>query len=586
MILQALNSYYQRLEHDPDVDIAPFGFSRQKIAFCVMLNADGSLHEIADVRTQEGKKLLPLSLIVLGNAKPSGAGINPCFLWDNPAYLLGYKADDPKPERTRNSFEAFRERHRDVESNIDDPEFSAVCTFLRQWNPDEAQQHEKLVEIGTGFGVFRIRATDHYVHEREAVKTWWRGQFEDESDTSDAVNGQCLVTGEQRPLARLHEPKIKGVWGAQSAGALLVSFNDSAYESYGREGKKAGRNAPVSEQSAFQYCTALNRLLADNRRRIQIGDASTVFWTEKPTEAENLLPWTFDPSRDAEDEALTNHVHAVLSQISQGKYPGEFGDPTTPFYVLGLSPNAARISVRFWRVSTLGDLVDNLRQHFVDLAIIRSDRDPEFPSVWRLLRETVRDSKDLPPLLGGAVMQAILSGTPYPSLMYTSLIRRIRADRQVRYLRAATIKAYLNRNTRSGIQPLEKELDMSLDADRTEPGYRLGRLFAELEKTQEDAQPGINDTIKDRYFGSASATPGSVFPRIIRLSQHHLGKLEKGSRTYHEKRIQAIVAELVNFPSHLSLRDQGLFAIGYYHQRQDIFTKKSDNTNSATQEQE
>ncbi len=584
MILQALNNYYQRLEDDPGVDdLAPFGFSRQNIAFCVTLNPDGSLHEIADVRTPEGKKLLPLSLIVLGNAKPSGSGINPCFLWDNPAYLLGYKADDLKPERTRESFEAFRQRHFDAASQIDDPEFSAVCTFLKQWNPEEAEQHEKLVDIGTGFGVFRIRATDHYVHNCEAVKAWWREQLEQEDGTSDAVTGQCLITGEQRPLARLHEPKIKGVWGAQSSGAAIVSFNLDAFESYG---KSQSMNAPVGERMAFQYCTALNRLLADQHRRIQIGDASTVFWTDKPTEAENLLPWVFDPSRDAEDEALTNHVHAVLSQIAQGKYPDEFGDPKTPFYVLGLSSNAARISVRFWRVSTLGDLVENLHQHFADLAIVRSDRDPEFPSVWRLLRETVRDSKDLPPLLGGAVMRAVLTGSPYPSLLFTSLIRRILADRQVRYLRAAAIKAHLNRNTRFGIQPLEKELDMALDPDRTEPSYHLGRLFAELEKTQEDAQPGINDTIKDRYFGSASATPGSVFPRLIRLSQHHLGKLEKGSRTYHEKRIQGIAGQLDESPTHLSLRDQGLFAIGYYHQRQDIFTKKSGTTESATQAQE
>ncbi len=583
MILQALNNYYRRLEDDPNVDIAPFGFSRQKIAFCVTLNPDGSLHEIADVRTQEGKKLLPLSLILPGNSKPSGSGINPCFLWDNPAYMLGYKADDAKPQRTRESFEAFRQRHLDLESQIDDTEFSAVCTFLRQWDPAQAVDYEKLVDIGTGFGVFAIRAAGHYVHDREAVQTWWRDHFEQQDARTEAVTGQCLITGEQRPLARLHEPKIKGVRGAQSSGAAIVSFNLDAFESYG---KAQSLNAPVGERMAFQYCTALNRLLADSQRRIQIGDASTVFWTEKPTEAENLLPWVFDPSRDAEDEALTNHVHAVLSQIAQGKYPGEFGDPQTRFYVLGLSPNAARISVRFWQVSTLGDLMANLHQHFADLSIVRSDRDPEFPSVWRLLRETVRDSKDLPPLLGGAVIRAILSGTPYPSLLFSALVRRIRADRQVRYLRAAAIKAHLNRNTRFGIQPLEKELDMALDPDRTEPAYHLGRLFAELEKTQEDAQPGINATIKDRYFGSASATPGSVFPRLIRLCQHHLGKLEKGSQTYHEKRIQAIMDRLDDFPSHLGLRDQGLFAIGYYHQRQDLFTKKSKSNKTATLTQE
>ncbi|MEZ6146883.1 MAG: type I-C CRISPR-associated protein Cas8c/Csd1 [Planctomycetaceae bacterium] len=385
------------------------------------------------------------------------------------------------------------------------------------------------------------------------------------------------------PLARLHEPKIKGVWGGQSSGASIVSFNLDAFESYG---KSQSMNAPVGEQAAFQYCTALNRLLADPGRRIQIGDATTVFWTEQPTDAETLLPWVFDPSRDAEDEAQQKRVHAVLTRIAQGQYPHDIGEPDTPFYVLGLSPNAARISVRFWWKSSLGDLIVNLHQHFADLALARSDHDPEFPSVWRLLRETVRESKDLPPLLSGAVMRAILTGSPYPNLLFASLIRRIRTDRQVRYLRASMIKAHLNRNARVGLDPLQKEIGMSLEPERSEASYHMGRLFAELEKTQEDAQPGINDTIKDRYFGSASATPASVFPRLIKLSQHHLGKLDKGSRTYHEKRIQGIVDALNEFPSHLSLRDQGLFAIGYYHQRQDIFTKKAPSSDTATQEQE
>jgi CRISPR-associated protein Csd1 len=266
----------------------------------------------------------------------------------------------------------------------------------------------------------------------------------------------------------------------------------------------------------------------------------------------------------------------VLKRIVKGEYPGEFGDPYTPFYVLGLSPNAARISVRFWLASTLGELIEKLHQHFADLRIAHREQDSEFPAVWQLLRETVRESKDLPPLLGGAVMRSVLTGSPYPNMLFTSIIRRFRADRELRYLRVAMIKAHLNRNTRFGIDPLDKELPMSLDPDRTEPAYHLGRLFAELEKTQEDALPRINDTIKDRYFGAASATPASVFPRLIRLSQHHLGKLEKGQRVYHERRIQEIAGKLDGFASHLSLRDQGLFAIGYYHQRQDMFTKKTE----------
>ncbi len=584
MILQALNAYYERLEEDPNVDIAPFGFSRQKISFCVVLEKDGSLHEIVDIRTQNGKKLQPRRIVVLGNAKPSGSGINPGFLWDNPAYLLGYKADDSNPKRTREASEALRARHLEAESSINDPEFFAVCRFLETWSPSEAAEHESLVDISTGFGVFRVRSADHYVHEQAAVQNWWRAQLAEKEVNDKDVVGQCLVTGDYGPLARLHEPKIKGVWGAQSAGALLVSFNDSAYESYGLD---AGANAPVSENTAFQYCTALNHLLAKgSKQRIQVGDASTVFWTDRPTEAENLLPWVFEPTKDAEDEAQRNAVEGALRQIAKGGQTNALGDPDTPFYVLGLSPNAARISVRFWWPSTLGALIENLHQHFKDLEIVRSKRDAEFLAVWQLLRETVRDSKDIPPLLSGGVMRSVLTGVPYPSKLFSSILRRIHADREIRYARAAVLKACLNRNHRFSIEPLDKEIGMALDPDRPEPAYRLGRLFAELEKTQEDAQPGINDTIKDRYFGAASATPGSVFPRLIRLSQHHLGKLKKGARTYHEKRIQEIASGLDDFASHLNLRDQGLFAIGYYHQRQDIFTKKSDDDSAESDDKE
>lgn len=584
MILQSLNSYYQRLQDDPKSDIAPFGFSRQRIAFSITLNADGSLHEIEYLRKQDGKKLVPLSLVVPGNAKPSGSGINPCFLWDNPSYLLGYKADDPKPERTRESFEAFKQRHLIVEKEIDDPHFSAICRFLEQWEPEKTEQHPKLIEIGTGFGVFRIRAQEGYVHQRPAVIKCWKKNLTNFADDKDAATGQCLITGECGALARLHEPKVKGVWGAQSSGAALVSFNLDAFDSYG---KSQSVNSPVSESAAFQYCTALNRLLAsDSRQRIQIGDATTVFWTEKPTEAENLLPWILEPTKTAEDEALKNALSSVLDRIRRGIYPDELGDQGTPFYILGLSPNAARISVRFWYESTLKELVTNLRQHFADLEICRGPNDPEYPAPWQLVIQTVRESKDTPPLLAGALMRAILTGAPYPQMLYSAVLRRIRADREVRYLRAAVIKAHFNRNHRLGIDRQSKEIEMSLNPDREEPAYHLGRLFAELEKTQEDALPGINDTIKDRFFGAASATPGSVFPRLIRLSQHHLGKLAPKRKTYHNKRIQEICGRLCGFAAHLSMKDQGLFAIGYYHQRQDIFTKKNDSSESQTTEQE
>lgn len=565
MILQALNAYYERLKADPKSDVAEYGFSRQQIAFCVVLEKDGALHEIRDERTPDDKgKLKNRSLVVLGNAKPSGLGINPCFLWDNAAYMLGYKPDDTKPERTQESFEAFRAKHLGLKQELDLSEYQAVCRFLACWEPDHVGEHDALAELKTGFGVFRMRGQDRYVHELEPIVDWWRIQLSSESGHGEV--GQCLITGQMATIARLHEPKIKGVWRAQSSGAALVSFNCDAFESYG---KSQSANSPVSERAAFQYTTALNRLLdSTSGRRLSIGGTSVVYWTAQPSPAEDLFGDIFNPSTSAEDETQLKKTRSILDAIDSGEFPPEFGDPDAEFYVLGLAPNAARVSVRFWYVSTLGELVARLRQHFADLDICRGERDMPYPPVWRLLRETVRDAKDIPDLMEGAVMRAILTGDSYPQMFYAALLRRIRADREVRFVRASAIKACLIRN-------YHQEVSMSLDTERPEAAYHLGRLFAELEKTQQDALPGINDTIKDRYFGAASATPASVFPRLIRMNQHHLGKLEVGSRTYHDRRIQEIASHLDGFPSHLSLQDQGLFAIGYYHQRQDIFTKKS-----------
>jgi len=566
MILPALTEYYKRLVADPDIEVSETGFSRQKIAFIVVVEKNGKLVDIQDARQQKGTKLVPQMMIVPGGAKPSGQGINPCFLWDNSAYMLGYKPGDDKPDRTLQTCEAFRNRHLDLEKDIGDEQFTAVCMFLKTWNPAN-EIAKKLDEIGTGFGVFRVQGETGFVHERPKIKQWWLSRLNN-TDTSGEIVAQCLITGELAAIARVHEPKIKGVGGAQSSGASIVSFNFDAAESYGRS---QSYNAPVSGQATFAYCVALNRLL-DSPQRLRIGDTTTVYWTEKPSPIEDIFGRVMD-SNSAEDGATRTQLHSIMNLIRQGGYPNEFGKPDVPFFVLGLSPNAARISVRFWYESTVGEMVEKLHLHFSDLQIAGSDRDQEFPAAWQLLNQTARESKDIPPMLAGALMRSILNGTPYPEAMFAAILRRIRADRRVVYLRVAFIKAFLNRFTRQR-NLLKKEIDMALDAERPETAYHLGRLFAELEKTQEDALKGINDTIKDKYFGAASATPGSVFPRLIRLSQHHLGKLGKGSRIWHETRIQEICSRFDRFPSNLNLYDQGLFALGYYHQRQEMFVKK------------
>jgi CRISPR-associated protein Csd1 len=575
MILQTLNQLYDRLASEQAYGIAPPGYSSQKISFSVVLSTEGKLINIQGISEEKGKKRIPRQMLVPGQAKPSGSGINPCFLWDNAFYIFGYTEDTDKKERARRACEAFRDRHLNVERQIDDPAFSALCRFLELWNPEMADDYPQLAELTSGFGVFQIVGKTCYLHEEAAVKRWWQIQ---QTGAGNAATTMCLVTGKVAQPARLHEPKIKGVTDAQSTGATLVSFNCDAFKSYGKD---QSLNAPVSEEVAFRYCTALNGLLSgpqSHKHRLLVGNATVVFWTEKPTVTEGWLAELLGGNLEqgAQDDAVLEQARLLLNALRNGG--GELSalgdDPQTAIHFLGLAPNAARLAVRFWYTGSLGQLFDRLKAHHDALRIVRSTGpnskhpEPEFPPAWMLLRETAREAKDISPLLGGSLMRAILTGGPYPDALAQAVIRRIRADRNINYLRAAILKAWLVRKpNRQG------EIPVSLDIQRKDPAYLLGRLFAVLEKTQEDAQPGINATIRDRFYSAASATPSVAFPRLLRTYQHHLAKLHPGARVNREKLVQDIMDGLQTMPPHLNLEDQAQFAIGYYHQRKALFTK-------------
>ncbi|MCF3652538.1 type I-C CRISPR-associated protein Cas8c/Csd1 [Synoicihabitans lomoniglobus] len=588
MILQSLHQLYNRLAEDPQNGLPTPGYSLQNISFCVIIKADGSLIEIVPCRTEtieigkngkEKKTVRPLSLLVPGQSKPPGQGLNPCFLWDNTGYMLGFKPEDPKKSeaarekeriRTLASFDAFKTRHLETETLIADPHFSSVCRFLESWSPDQAADHPMLQEIISGFGVFQISGSLKYVHQAPAVSRWWNEQ---NTISSAGETSFCLVTGKPAPTAATHDPAIKSVAGAQSSGAKLVSFNLKSVESFSKE---QGDNSPVSETAAFAYCNALNWLLARKERRFRIGDATTVFWTAAATTAETLFPWMMSGVPEAEDTATKNRVHDLLKKISQGILGrDDLGDPTVPYYILGLSPNASRLSVRFWHTGELGELITKLKLHLQQLSLVRQwdetnskNPEPVTPTVYQLLRQTSRDADGIPPLLGGALMRAIVLGTPYPDSLITAVINRIRAEREVSYLKVAVLKAWLIRNHHQLITPMLDETNVNL-------GYRLGRLFAALEKTQQDALPDLNATIRERFYSSASATPRAVFGRLLRLYPHHLGKLPIGGKIVREKLVQEILDSVQDFPSHLNLQGQAQFALGYYHQRKAFYPTKT-----------
>lgn len=587
MILQSLNDLYSRLSEDLTYEIAPPGFSPQKISFRIVIKPDGSLVNVDDARKPDEKKKLQNDvMLVPGEAKPPGAGINPCFLWDNQTYLLGRQPEDKPDGFGQKRFEAFRKRHLDLETTISTVEFSAVCRFLEQWSPERIPEFPNLSELGTGFGIFQIQGEKKAVHELPAIKNWWIRTVTAEEAGDSA---QCLLTGEVAPIARLH-PKIKGVVGAQAAGASLVSFNANAYESYG---KSQSYNAPVSETAAFQYGTALNSLLTgpqSRKHRIRIGDTSTVFWTEKRTLVEDHLAAIFSSGSQAieelQDITQRAQIQRLLEAVRSGGNFQEFGEANTPFYILGLAPNAARLSIRFFHRSTIKDLIAKLHGHQKCMEMVRQYTeqvgnrfpDPEFPAIWQILRETARVADEIPPLLSGALTRAIVVGTPYPEGLFSAIIRRIQADRTINYLRAATIKAVLVRNHNQTIPTM-------LDTESTDPAYLLGRLFSTLEKTQEDALGNVNAGIRDRFYSAASATPASVFPRLLRTYQHHLSKLSGGAKVNRERLVQEIMSSIGSsgFPNQFPLKKQGIFAIGYYHQRKVFFAKKETNPSAETE---
>lgn len=599
MIIDALHAHYQRLAERPDPTVPKQGFANEPVTFAFNLSRNGELLDVIPLANKKGKRSVAVEMEVPEPPKRSGTGVTPCFLCDNSMYIIGNDTKG-KPDRSRMAFEASRALHLEVLGDLDDDGAQSVCHYFERWNPRTASEHPALRTLwddvlAGGNIVFRLDGDLGYIHERPAIRSAWLAY---RSQSAADVTGQCLVTGEEAPIARIH-PNIKGVRGAQTTGAALVSFNLKAFTSYG---KSQNFNAPVSEAVAFGYTTVLNHLLSTPRNRIQLDTNTTaVFWSERPdgTREEDLMAQLLDfgDANDAdmgagtgqgsgEDFATTELVRDVLERVRSGQ-PIDFNaiqvDADSRFYILGLSPNSSRLSVRFWQSDTFGNMVQRVAQHHADLAIASPNYlKSAFISVRAILRETAprQDWERIPPLLAGGLMRSILTGLPYPQALYTALISRIRADHEVNYVRAAVIKAVLARNERFRMQEgrynglngfQEVNLTVSLDEKNTNPGYRLGRLFAVLERVQQDANPGLNATIRHRYFGAASATPRAVFPQLLRLAQHHVAKAAYGGVS--DKLIEAIVSDLDDFPTHLSLKDQGLFMLGYYHQRQAFYQK-------------
>lgn len=593
MILTRLYDYYRRVSgSDPDAPPPP-GFAVQKVVGAVQIGLDGRFLGLVPLNDTDAKGKSRPRLMVVPQPPSRTVAISAAFLCDNGGYLLGIDLKG-KPERARLQFAASAARHREILAGVDDPGARAVLAFFANWNPAGAAGilagQEELLQ---GWLVFLLAGEAGYLHDRPAVKAAWLRHI---SAAAAESTGQCLVTGEEAvAIARLHPP-IKSVPGAQSAGASLVSFNFDAAESYG---KSQSFNAPVSEAAAFGYGAALNHLLRrETNRSRTVGDTTFVFWADRPCPQEDLLiqlidPADLDPGEDApaEDRHRAAEVRDALMHLREGVLPPSIEQSSqVGFYVLGLSPNAARLSVRLWLETTLGALARNIGEHQRDLALVvdRPHR-PQFPTLWSLVLDTrpkdadgkARGRADNDKLfkMHGELLRAALTGLPYPAMLLPVLLARFRSDGHLTHPRVALLKALVNRRWRTE-EPERKELLMALDTSRRETGYLLGRLFAALERLQEAAQGGdLNRSIRDKFVGAAAATPRSAFNHLLPLSEAHRRKARRDNRggaVQADRIISQVMGDLAEIPAVMAADDQALFFLGYYQQRQDFFTKRSD----------
>ena len=575
MILHALTRYYQR-KAASDGNVAPEGFENKEIPFVIVLDKAGKFIQLEDTREQQGKKKIGRKFLVpkgLGRAGSKSYEVSNT-LWDHYGYVLAHpKEDDEKSDiLAQNQHKSFIAKVDELKQALpDDVGIQAVSAFLAQADEvikvRQAEGWQECAKIkGCNLSFRLVDEPVALVCQSKAVQAYLAAA---KAEVSDGIQeGICLVTGKKTTIARLHNA-VKGVNAKPSP---FTSVNLAAFESYG---KQQGFIFPVGEQTMFEYTTALNMLL-DGENRFRIGEVSVVCWSEKPTPLESKVALRINGGGKDNPDAHIDEVKALYKSLHNGKYMEPNGKDK--FYLLGLSPNSARIVVRFWHETTVAALSENIARWYDDLQIVRGEKSiyPEFMPLMRLLCGLVLDGKaeNLPPDLIANVTQSALANRPLPVGLLQIALRRNKAEQKITYGRAALIKAYLNRAIRSGSLKNTKELSMSLDRERNDIGYVLGRLFAVLEKTQSEANPSLNATIGDRYFGSASSTPIAVFGTLMRLSPHHLSKLEYEGRAVHLKwEIGQILDKCQKFPNHLNLEQQGLFAIGYYHETQFLFTK-------------
>lgn len=579
MLLQSLVKLYEAWAEKDEIE--KLGWNPVKISYGISLDEEGNVDEIIHLKTNapKGNKEIP-SLISLPMPVKRSVGVASNFLYDNATYVFGYDNSN-KPDRAKQCFDCFRSVGNKVLENSDD-EFSTV---IKKFLQKDYSEFENLSDLLTELNCTETTVDDilnkganlllmplgKFPTDSKAICESWNSYYEH----SDAPKGVCLVTGKDDHIAKLH-PVIKNIRGAQAAGASLVSFNATAFDSYGKEN---GYNAPVSEYAAFAYTSALNKLVSDNDHKVFSGDTTVVCWTE---DGESAYQDVFAGIFNSDDEVKQKDLHDTIVSIVNGnevKWEGIPLNPSNNFYILGISPNSARLSVRFFIQNTFGKVMENLLKNQQRMEMVKPGFEKfNYIPLWRILGETVnkksRDKK-CKPHLAGDVLNSIINDYNYPSTLYYGILGRISAEQNINWVKASVLKAYLLKNYDS---KYKEEITVDYNENSNNKAYLLGVLFSNLEEIQNTANPGIKSTIRDRYFTAASSTPSRVFPILIDLAQNHIKKIPNvGAKVNCQKMLTETMSKLGDkFPNRLKLDEKGMFQLGYYQRTQERFTGKED----------
>lgn len=582
MIIKALAEYYERKYLDPESGISPEGFETKELPFLIVIDKDGELLYVEDTREKVGNRLVGKKYLVpRSDVRTGSKSFEKTFiLWDHIGYVLGVTRSERPQDKKRSSLQhnTWMNKLEELSKAVpDDPAIHAIIKFYSKngiskvLSTDQFRDIEKIPGCNISF---RLNDDLKPTPCRESVRNYVLNQLEIEKNEAETY-GTCIITGKKGPIARIH-----GKTPINKDSNSLIGFQKgSGYDSYGKE---QGFNAPIIKSTEFAYVTALNLLLKSNAQRIHVGDMSTVFWAKKPNAAETYFESYFmEPERDDPDTG-TSIVKALFMSIQSGAILRS--EDKNKCYVLGLAPSSARISVKLWEEMDVLEFSKRIADYFEDFTIIREPNQPEYYSIRRILQSISPEEKveNIRSAVAGDMMRSILSGTPYPRLLLQSALNRIQADVKYRVIRirAATIKAYLNRYYRFYPNNNVRVLYLGLDKEQTSIGYQLGRLFAVLERIQEASSNDLNTTIRDRYYGAACISPVVVFPTLLRLKNHHLSKITKpGTIIFFERVLGEIIDKINDFPDNLPIHEQGFFAVGYYHQRQDFYKKASNEEN-------